>query len=126
MSRARVSIMVYGSYLATAGLVLALFPGFLLSLARLPEVHGVWIRLAGSLAFVLGAKGIQNSSAEFAPGFQFDVYTRTLVGTFLFVLIYVGIAEPVIAVLAVLEYAGALWTELALRADKRDPARRTV
>ena len=64
MSKARVSIIVYGAYLATAGLVLALVPNVLLTMVRLPEDHGFWVRLAGALAFVLGIKGIHNSSAE--------------------------------------------------------------
>ena len=119
MSRARLSIVVYGAYPVTAGLILALIPNVLLSLVGLPEAHDVWIRLCGSLALVLGAKGIQNSKAEYAPGFQFDVYTRTFVATFLVILVLIRMAPPVILPLAAVDYAGAVWTELALRADRR-------
>ena len=120
MSKARVSIIVYAVYLATAGLVLALVPNVLLPLAGLPPSNEVWVRLVGSLAFVLGAKGIQNSRFEMAPTFQFDVYTRALVGTFIVVLVLLRIAPPILLLLASLDYGGALWTELALRADRRN------
>jgi hypothetical protein len=35
------------------------------------------------------------------------------------VLVLLGIAPKIILVLAALDYGGALWTELAIRADKR-------
>ena len=63
MSRARLSIIVYGAYLATAGVVLALIPNVLMALVGIPDDHGFWVRLVGALALVLGVKGIYNSTA---------------------------------------------------------------
>jgi hypothetical protein len=123
MSKARVSIIGYALYLATAGLLLALIPNVLLPLVGLPPSTDAWIRLVGSLAFVLGIKGIQNSRFEIAPAFQFDVYTRTLVGTFIVVLVILHIAPPIFLALAALDYAGSIWTQLALRADARQKVR---
>jgi hypothetical protein len=119
MSQARLSIIVYAIYLATAGLVLALIPNVLLPLVGLPPTSEVWVRLCGSLAFVLGLKGLQNSRFEIVPMIQFDVYTRSLVGTFLVVLVLIGIAPPIFLVLSALDYGGALWTQLAIRSDRR-------
>ena len=42
------------------------------------------------------------------------------------ILVLTGIAPAIILVLAALDYGGALWTELALRADKRSPVRTVV
>jgi hypothetical protein len=119
MSRARVSIIVYGAYLASAGVVLALIPNVLMALVGLPEDHGFWVRMAGVLAFVLAVKGIHNSTAENAAFFRFDNFTRAFAGTFMVVLVLLGIAPKIILVLAALDYGGALWTELAIRADNR-------
>ena len=123
MSRARVSIIVYGAYLASAGVVLALIPNVLMALAGLPEDHSFWVRMAGVLAFVLAVKGIHNSTAENATFFRFDNYTRTLAGTFMVALFLLGIAPKIILVLAALDYGGALWTEIAIRADKGSAVR---
>lgn len=120
MSKARVSIIVYGAYLATAGLVLALIPNVLLTLARIPDDHGFWVRIAGVLAFVLGIKGIHNSSAENPKFFQFDNFTRGFAGTFMVALVILGIAPKIILLLAAIDYGGSLWTALAIRVDKRN------
>lgn len=119
MSKARVSIIVYGVYLAGAGLVLAFVPNLLMSLVGISGDRCFWARIAGCLAFVLGVKGIHNSSAENATFFQFDNFTRTFAATFMVALVIAGIAPKVILALAALDYTGAIWTALAIRADKR-------
>lgn len=126
MSRARLSIIVYGAYLAGAGVVLALIPNVLMDLARIPEDHGFWVRVAGVLAFVLGIKGIYNSTAENAVFFRFDNLTRTIAGTFMVILVVLGIAPKIILLLAAVDYGGALWTELAIRADQRSAVRTAI
>jgi hypothetical protein len=126
MSRARVSIIVYGAYLATAGAMLALVPNLLMALVGIPEDHGFWVRLVGALALVLGVKGIYNSTAENAAFFRFDNYTRTFAGTFMVILVLLGIAPKIILVLAALDFGGAIWTEVAIRADKQSAVRTAV
>ena len=119
MSRARLSIIVYGIYLASAGVVLAFAPNLLFSLAGIPETKEPWIRLAGCLAMVLAIKGIQNSKQEIPELFQMDVYTRAFAGTFIAVLALTGIAPRILLLLSAVDWGGALWTQLALRADKK-------
>ena len=126
MSRARMSIIVYGTYLAAAGAVMGLITHVLMVIARIPDDHSFWVRIAGILAFVLGIKGVQNSTLENASLFRFDNFTRTFAGTYMVVLVLLGIAPKIVLVLSVLEYGGSLWTELAIRADKRSPVRTAV
>jgi hypothetical protein len=126
MSRARVSIIVYSAYLAATGLLLALIPNVILALVRLPEDHGFWVRMAGILAFALGIKAIQNSTAENASFFRFDNVTRTIAATFMVILVSFGIAPKIILVFAAIDYGGALWTERALRTETRNPVRSVV
>jgi len=106
--------------------VLALIPNVLMALVGIPEDHGFWVRIAGVLAFVLGVKGIHNSTAENAAFFRFDNFTRIFAGTFMVILVLLGIAPKIILLLAALDYGGSLWTELALRADKRSAVRTVV
>jgi hypothetical protein len=48
-----------------------------------------------------------------------DVYTRSLFATFLLGCVLLDMAPRILLFWTVIDYAGALWTELALRADKR-------
>jgi hypothetical protein len=119
MSKARMSITIYGIYLATGGAIVAFIPNVLLSIVGLPPTHEVWIRLFGCLALVLGLKGVQNSRAEVPEIFQMDVYTRSLFATFLLGCVLLDMAPRILLFWTVIDYSGALWTQLALRADKR-------
>jgi hypothetical protein len=105
---------------------MGLIPHVLMVIARIPDDHSFWVRIAGILAFVLGIKGVQNSTLENASLFRFDNFTRTFAGTYMVVLVLLGIAPKIVLVLSVLEYGGSLWTELAIRADKRSPVRTAV
>ena len=119
MSRARISIIVYSIYLAIAGAGIALVPNLILPLVGLPTANQVWARLAGCLALVLALKELQNSRYEIVPTFQLDVYTRSFFATFLVVLVLLRIAAPIFLLLTTFDYGGALWTQWAIRADRR-------
>lgn len=119
MSNARLSIFIYSIYLAGSGLVVALIPNQVLPLVGLPTTNEVWIRLFCALAVVLGVKGFHYSRMEIESMFQLDVYTRTCFATFLLVFVLLGEARPILLTLSVIDYAGALWTQLAIWADRR-------
>jgi len=118
VSKARVSIIGYAIYLGTVGLGIMFVPNLILPLLGLPADNAIWARLAGCLALALALKGLHNSRWEIAEMFQLDVYTRAFVATFLVVLTLMRIAAPIFLLLAALDYGGALWTQLALRADR--------
>jgi hypothetical protein len=126
MSRARVSILVYGAYLTGAGVMMGVFPHLLMAIARIPDAHDFWVRIAGALCFAMGLKALQNSTLESAYLFRFDNVTRSIAATFMVILVCLGIAPKIILVLSALEYGSSLWTELAIRADKRSPVRTVV
>ena len=126
MSRARVSITIYGAYMAIGGLLMLLVPNLLLPLAGIPFDHGFWVRFAGLLCFVVGAKAIQNSAAENRSLFHFDSFTRTFAAATMTILVVTGIAPKIILLLASLDILSTIWTEIALRADKRNPVRVTI
>ena len=50
---------------------------------------------------------------------QLDVYTRTGFASFLTLLVLTGIAQPPYLLLAAGDFAASLWTQLALRADRK-------
>ena len=126
MSRARLSIFIYSIYLASGGLAMALIPNVILSLVGHPTTNEPWVRLFGALAFVLGAKGFNYSKLDIESMFQFDVYTRSFFASFLLVLVLIGYARPILLVWTVVDYSAALWTALAIRADRRSAVRTAV
>ena len=123
MSRARVSILVYGTYMASGGLVMLLMPHVLLALARIPNDYSFWLRFTGVTCFAIGAKALQNSALDSPYLFRFDNFTRTFAATSMVIMVLTGIAPKIILVLASLDFGSSIWTELALRADKRSPVR---
>jgi hypothetical protein len=123
MSRARLSIFIYSIYLAGGGLAMVIIPNVILSLVGHPTTSEPWVRLFGALAFVLAAKGFNYSRLEIQSMFQFDVYTRSFFATVLLILVLIGIARPILLVWTVVDYGAALWTALAIRADKRSAVR---
>jgi hypothetical protein len=119
MSKARFSIVVYSVYLASGGAVMAFIPNVILSLVGHPTTEEPWVRLFGALACVLGSKGLNYSRQDNTAMFQFDVYTRSAFATFLLALVLMGMARPILLVWTVVDYGAALWTQLAIWADRR-------
>jgi hypothetical protein len=119
MSKAGVSMTVYAIYLGSSGLGLALIPNVLLHVLGVPPTHEGWIRIFGSLAVVLAAKGYNAARLNLVPSLQFDVYTRTGFGIFLTVIVVLGLVPPIMVIFAIADILASVWTQLALLADKR-------
>jgi hypothetical protein len=116
-SHSAISILVYCVYLGMGGLIMALAPDRLTSLLHVRPSDGLWIRMAGCLAFVLAIKGAYGAVQELRGNMQLDVYTRAGFAVFLTVLVVVGTAQPPYLLFAAVDFAAAVWTQLALRAD---------
>jgi len=119
MTKAGLSITAYCIYLGSNGVVAAFKPSLVSQVLRVPPTKEVWIRLFGFLALVLAAKGYYAVRLNLTPMFQLDVYTRAAFGTFLTVLIIMGVSPTFLLILAVVDIVGAVWTQLALVADGR-------
>jgi hypothetical protein len=50
-----------------------------------------------------------------------SVYTRASVILFFIAFVLLGLAKPVVILLGVIDLAAAIWTALALRAEKKVP-----
>jgi hypothetical protein len=110
---------VYAVYLGSGGAGLAFIPNVLLHVLGIPPTHEFWIRVFGALAIVLAAKGAYGAYLNFIPSLQFDCYTRACFGTFLAVLVVIGIAPRQMLIFAIIDLLASVWTQLALFADRR-------
>ena len=115
MSRAALSIFVFGVYFSAAGAVLMLAPNALLVPLHMPPTHEPWLRVLGIVAFVLGLYYVAAARANVVAFFRFSTWGRSLfmIGAIAFVALD---AVPwQVLLFGAVDVAGAIWTRLALR-----------
>jgi hypothetical protein len=119
MSRAALSLAVFGAYILVLGASLILFPDFILGLFGMPIVRDVWIRVVGMLLMLLAVYDILAARAEWRDFLRWSVYTRGSVIVFFSAFVATGLAPPVLLLFGTIDFSAAVWTGLALRADAR-------
>ena len=117
MSRAAVSILVFGVYMVILGLALALVPKVLLGLFAYPITTEIWIRILGFIVVVLGYYYLVAARYELVHFFRASVYGRPAVIVFFAILVALGMAEPILVLFGAIDLLGAVWTGLALRSS---------
>ena len=118
MSRSAVSILVFGIYLLVVGPVLILAPNFLLSLFAIPETSEVWVRVLGAVAAVLGYYYVQAARHDQTAFFRATIPGRLAVFVCFSAFVVLKMTAPTFVIFGVIDALGALWTGLALRADR--------
>jgi uncharacterized protein YjeT (DUF2065 family) len=114
------SFFVFSFWVILCGVSLMAAPGLALRVAGITSSSDIMLRVFGTVLLYMG---IFYMAASRPPGFpllyRVSVYTRfsapLLVGAF----VVATKANPLIILLTVFDEAGALWTALALRADRR-------
>jgi len=115
MSRAALSVFVFGVYLLGMGSTFILIPNPFLALIGLPPVTDVWIRDFGMAILFLGTYHLVAARHEFRPFFEYSVYLRALVIVFLATFVLLRLVAPVGILFGCFDLAGAAWTAIALR-----------
>jgi hypothetical protein len=118
MSKSAFSVKAFGVYLLVLGIGLTFAPNILLSVFGMPLTSEVWIRVVGVLVFNIGIYYVYAAKCEAKAFFQASVYTRTLVLVSFAAFAALGYASPVLILFGVADFAGAIWTQWALRAEK--------
>ena len=121
MSRAAVSLFVFGIYLLLLGTVLMVAPNAFLALFGLPSTHDVWIRVVAMLVLILGCYDVMAARAELAPFFRWSVWLRASVIVWFGMFVGLGLVPPILLLFGFVDLAAAVWTALALRADGSRP-----
>ena len=117
MSKAAVSVLIFGIYLVVLGSTLLLIPNFLLGLFALPATTEAWVRIVGVLVLILAYYCVQSARLEMTGFFRLSVHGRASVIVFFTGLVLFGLAEPLLIAFGVIDLLGALWTAWALRTD---------
>lgn len=118
MSRAAVSMFVFGIYLLVIGPTLIVAPVFLTGLFGLDAPQEVWIRVVGVIAGVLGFYYVFAARREAKDFFWATVWGRPVVILFFTAFVLLDFAEPVLILFGAVDLLGAGWTFAALRAER--------
>ncbi|HEY3355144.1 MAG TPA: hypothetical protein VGQ83_17960 [Polyangia bacterium] len=117
MSAVARSLVVFGWYLVGFGALLVLVPNLLFGVFGLPPTAEVWIRVAGVLVLVIGYFNVRMGREDFVPYARLTVHARVAVLVFLIAFVLAGLVKPILILIGVIDFAGALWTAAALRRD---------
>lgn len=117
MSKAALSIFVFGIYVILLGIILMVVPNALLAIFGLPATTEVWIRVVGMLVFLIGYYYIRASrnEKEMISFYRWTVHARSSVIIFFIIFVAFGFAKPTLILFGVIDLLAAIWTWKTLR-----------
>ncbi len=115
MDNAAKSVFVWGIYLVAVGAVLLLIPDFLLGLFGFAITGEIWVRVLGVVVVALGYYHIRAALDGLVSFFVWSTQGRVFTVVCLSAFVLLGLAGPQLLLFAFADFAGALWTGLALR-----------
>jgi len=112
MSKAALSLFVFGIYVILLGIILMVVPNTLLAIFGLPATTEVWIRVVGMLVFLMGYYYIQASRNErkMISFYMWTVHARTSVIIFFIIFSALGFVKPILILFGVVDLLAAAWT----------------
>jgi len=118
--RAKLSVLVFGAYLAIVGLGVLFRPG-LLDLIGLPLLDERLIRLTGWLAASVGLYYMYAAWQDLVPFYSATVVLRLATVVVFGCLLYYDLAYRQLFIFGAIDLAGALVTWWAIHADLKAP-----
>lgn len=114
MSKAAISILVFGIYILINGITLMAAPNAMLGSLRLPPTNEPWLRVFGAVVFVVGLYYLAAARQEVVPFFRFTTWGRPVLLVLLLLFALLRMIPPIIVLFGVIDAAGAVWTYFAL------------
>lgn len=120
MSRAALSIFIFGIYLIFLGITFLFFPELMFTILAEPNPPDVVSRVLGMIFLFLAYYFIRAALDEegMKKFFMWTVQTRALVIIFLIVHVVLELVSPLIILFGVIDLAFAVWTFWELRKEK--------
>jgi len=120
MSRAALTILIFGIYLIFMGITFLFFPEIMFTILDYPTDPDIVSRVLGMVFLVLAYYYIRASFDEegMKKFFMWTVHTRALVIIFLIIFVVLDLVSALIIVFGAIDLAAAIWTFWALRKDK--------
>ena len=118
MTAAAKSVCYFGFYLYVTGLTLIVMPNFLLTTLQLPATNEVWIRVVGVLVFCIGYYYHRAGAGNIHAFLKHTIPTRIFVFLAFSTFVLLKYVSPVLIVFGAVDFAGAVWTWMALKKEK--------
>jgi hypothetical protein len=115
MSAAAKSVYYFGFYLYLVSITLVFFPNILLNLLYIPETNEVWIRVLGVLVGLIAFYYHQSGAKNISAFFPLTIPTRIVVLLSFITFAVLKMASPMLILFGVIDFAGAMWTLMALK-----------
>lgn len=126
MSRAALSLLVFGVYILGLSILLLIAPNVMLRFFGFPPTQEVWIRIAGMFLLFLAVYDILAARAEMRELIRWTVPVRVSVILFFGAFALLGLVKPILVLLSLVDFSSAIWTAWALKRDLREPVRRDL
>ena len=112
MSKAALSMFVFGIYVTVLGVILMVIPNVLLATFGIAATTEVWIRVVGMLVFLIGYYYIRASrnEKEMISFYRWTVHARSSVIIFFIIFVLFGLVKPILILFGVIDLAAAIWT----------------
>jgi len=117
MSRAAMSLFVFGLYLCGLGLFLLLFPNFLLHIFGVQPTSEVWIRINGMFILCLAFYYVQAARHGLTQLIRWTVWARVAVIFYLSAFVILLGAPKALLLFGLVDLFAAAWTFIALKID---------
>jgi hypothetical protein len=115
MSAAAKSVYYFGFYLYLVSITIVFFPNILLGAMGIPETNEVWIRVLGVLVGLIAFYYHRSGAKEISAFFPLTVPTRVVVLLSFILFVVLKLASPMLILFGVIDFAGAMWTLMALK-----------
>ncbi|MBK9688530.1 MAG: hypothetical protein IPO65_12555 [Saprospiraceae bacterium] len=111
------SVLIFGVYLSVVGLSVLLVPNLFLSIIGVENTDEVWIRLLGLLLTGLSVFYYVAVKHLLFVIFKVTVIIRCSILFFFAGFVYLRMMEPVILLIAGIDFVGGAWTYLAMKKE---------
>jgi hypothetical protein len=122
MTRAALSVYMYGLYLISSGLPFLLIPHFTLGMFGLSAGDDLWVRFVGVLIAIIGSFYVAAVLTRSDRMLSWSVPARYTTATFMAVMVALGEAGLALLIFASLDALTASLTWVAIRADEEERA----
>ncbi len=122
MTRAALSVYMYGLYLISSGLPFLLIPHFTLGMFGLSAGDNLWVRFVGVLIAIIGSFYVAAVLIRSDRMLSWSVPARYTTATFMAVMVALGEAGLALLIFASLDALTASLTWVAIRADEEERA----
>lgn len=119
MSYPAKTVFYFSWYMFALSLTLLIVPGVLAPLLGFSADSEIWIRVIGMFLLFLAFDYAASALEGIYRFYYLTVYTRASIIVFMSTFVLLGMLKPIFIALSLIDFSGAVWTYLALRAAKR-------